>query len=315
MSTICTPLPGYYSDGNVIVQVGSNGIILATIDPSTCIPVGPSLTEYPVSYAPVKCDACCTGTAVVIFTDNTTLSTSTIAYNSSDGLTFAAPGFYALYDNTWIEVGVNGVILQWGTCDCVCGDVSDCNTYTIKNLTSNPINYSYWSCSDGQFWYGTLYGYGWHTTNCVLPGGITVTGQYQLDLSSSCGSAVSTYCIDGYWEVDDPQHPAGGSITYIDTSGDPVTLTGIWLGDMITFDGTSIVTKTGVALIDCSEIPEPVSCTTYTHIASRDSTIYWTSCDGIPKSRTTSRFGSYVVCAQTGSYSGGAGQWITGGSC
>jgi hypothetical protein len=57
------------------------------------------------------------------------------------------------------------------------------------------------------------------------------------------------------------------------------------------------------------------NCTSYTHIASRDSTIYWTDCDGTPRSRATSRFSSYTICAITGSYSGGAGTWFDNGPC
>jgi hypothetical protein len=56
-------------------------------------------------------------------------------------------------------------------------------------------------------------------------------------------------------------------------------------------------------------------CTSYRHIASADSTIYWTSCNGLSKSKATSRFGSYTICALTGTYSGGSGQWTNLGAC
>jgi hypothetical protein len=57
------------------------------------------------------------------------------------------------------------------------------------------------------------------------------------------------------------------------------------------------------------------ACTSYTHIASRDSLITYTACDGTPKSISTSRFSSYTFCAITGSVSGGAGQWFNNGFC
>ncbi len=68
---------------------------------------------------------------------------------------------------------------------------------------------------------------------------------------------------------------------------------------------TSTTTTTTVA---------PVACTSYTHIASRDSTIYWTDCSGTARSRDTSRFSSYTICSRDG-HTGGAGTWIDNGPC
>jgi hypothetical protein len=57
------------------------------------------------------------------------------------------------------------------------------------------------------------------------------------------------------------------------------------------------------------------SCTRYLFVGSRDSTIYWTDCNGVPKSAVVSRFGSRIICALTGTNTGGAGQWFDQGIC
>lgn len=61
--------------------------------------------------------------------------------------------------------------------------------------------------------------------------------------------------------------------------------------------------------------PCSVSCTTYSYIADRDGIITWTDCDGTPRSRSVSRFGSETICAITGSHSTGYGQWFNQGPC
>ena len=67
-----------------------------------------------------------------------------------------------------------------------------------------------------------------------------------------------------------------------------------------------------IEVVECSASEE---CNYYTHIASRDSLITYTACDGTPRSISTSRFSSYSFCAQSGSISGGAGTWTNNGNC
>ncbi len=57
----------------------------------------------------------------------------------------------------------------------------------------------------------------------------------------------TSYCYDGFWELDDPEHPTGGSVTYLDELGIENTINYIWLGYPVTFDASSIVSTTGVA--------------------------------------------------------------------
>lgn len=57
----------------------------------------------------------------------------------------------------------------------------------------------------------------------------------------------TTYCYDGFWELDDPAHPTGGSVTYLDELGIENTINYIWLGYPVTFDASSIISTTGCA--------------------------------------------------------------------
>jgi hypothetical protein len=59
---------------------------------------------------------------------------------------------------------------------------------------------------------------------------------------------------DGIWELDDPEHPDGGTLVYIDECGITVTVTDIWLTGVCTeFTYSSIVNAetVGVTLNDC----------------------------------------------------------------
>ena len=59
---------------------------------------------------------------------------------------------------------------------------------------------------------------------------------------------------DGIWELDDPEHPDGGTLVYIDECGSTVTVTDIWLTGVCTeFTYSSIVNAetVGVTLNDC----------------------------------------------------------------
>lgn len=130
-----------------------------------------------------------------------------------------------------------------------------------------------------------------------------------------CSLPTTQKCYEGWWELNDPQHPEGGHVTYIDASGNEITIGDIWLGEIITVNYSSLIEVYGADEVPCSPEPLTVSCTSYSHIASRDSVITYTACDGTPKSISTSRFGHYSFCAITGSKAGGSGQWFDNGPC
>lgn len=159
---------------------------------------------------------------------------------------------------------------------------------------------------------------------------------YYID-SSSFNTAVSVYtdqelrvkAPDGYYsfnglyrrqifgKLQDVLNCGGGEIDCVVSE---------WSEWSTCTDGTKTRTRTilvpasggGTA---CPSLTETVSCssgstcTSYRHIASRDSTITYTGCDGTPRSIDTSRFSTYTFCAITGSVNGGAGQWFNNGEC
>ena len=158
-------------------------------------------------------------------------------------------------------------------------------------------------------------------TSNVCPPGYTYDATTQTctavtRTNANCDPVVVTTqkCYKGFWETNDPEHPGGGNIVYVDANGDTITVNNVWLEDNITINYNTLISTFGVSEVSCSPEP-PASCTSYRHIASRDSVIHYTSCNGTPETISTSRFGTYTFCAITGSKSGGAGQWFDKGPC
>jgi hypothetical protein len=68
----------------------------------------------------------------------------------------------------------------------------------------------------------------------------------------------NVYCYEGVYELDDPAHPFGGVVNYIDQYGNFQTQQYIWLGDFITIVAQSIISTTGVVTVICpSPTPTP----------------------------------------------------------
>ena len=70
----------------------------------------------------------------------------------------------------------------------------------------------------------------------------------------TCAANAIVGNYDGIWELDDPEHPEGGTLVYIDECGSTVTVTDIWLTGICTeFTYSSIVNidTVGVTLNDC----------------------------------------------------------------
>jgi hypothetical protein len=77
---------------------------------------------------------------------------------------------------------------------------------------------------------------------------ISYVGIYEIN----CTPQVQ--CFEGIWEEGDPEHPDGGSVTYINADGDTVTQDLIWLGDIVVIDYLEIISFTGVVEIDCASV-------------------------------------------------------------
>jgi hypothetical protein len=189
-NTQCGPggngnLAGWYTDGTVIVEVASGGVIVNTITPESCTCGGGlELYEHTIMFADLECDACCgDGTGVTVWSDSVKFSGSTILYSNSTGTTFADSGWYS-NGTTLLNVGTNGVVLENTFCECDCPPQA-CAEHRIKNLSANNIYYSYIDC-DGTFWYGEIGAYASHTTTCTEYNKIVVTGEFTIITGAIC---------------------------------------------------------------------------------------------------------------------------------
>ena len=113
---------------------------------------------------------------------------------------------------------------------------------SFDKLNSTPVNItvSVYAPMDGTAWV--------YSVGC--PNGSTTTTTSSSSTSSTTTTtttlATLSYCYQGRWEVDDPTHPLGGQIEYINEYGESVYLSGIWFGETITFNASSIVYAYGV---------------------------------------------------------------------
>jgi hypothetical protein len=73
-----------------------------------------------------------------------------------------------------------------------------------------------------------------------------------LDPTPCPGCEPQTQCFEGLWEEGDPEHPDGGSVTYVNVDGDIVTQDLIFLGDTVGIVYLEIISFIGVIEADCS---------------------------------------------------------------
>ena len=97
-------------------------------------------------------------------------------------------------------------------------------------------------------------------TGCIISSSLEVTN-LTIKGESPCLTTTTTttllsdcYIVEGIWEVDDPAHPAGGYVDYIDEFGNNQSLSGLWVIDSINIIASSIITSSGVTVTpsDCS---------------------------------------------------------------
>jgi len=75
-----------------------------------------------------------------------------------------------------------------------------------------------------------------------------------LDPIPCPGCLIQTQCFEGVWINPDPEHPDGGSITYVNAFGDTIVVDGIYVGDIVTIEFIDILSFTGVVVVDCPEL-------------------------------------------------------------
>lgn len=190
--------PGYYSDGASIAQVGSNGVIIAFVNPASC-QCNTTVKAFNVVYdADASCDACCGIPNTNVWSNATTWSNTTILYSNSTASTFASPGFYN-FAGIVLTIGSNGVVTAVNTCACECPS-EDCYVWIINNISGeSQASYSYTDCN-GTPRFGTLPPLTATITTCTTYSSLTVTGDVSIDLDQSCVDEIDVVNVFGYME-------------------------------------------------------------------------------------------------------------------
>jgi hypothetical protein len=94
-------------------------------------------------------------------------------------------------------------------------------------------------------------------TGCIISSSLEVTnlaikGEIPCSTTTTTTTLLSAcYIVEGIWEVDDPAHPAGGYVDYIDEFGNNQSLSGLWVIDSINIIASSIITSSGVTITPC----------------------------------------------------------------
>lgn len=173
-------------------------------------------------------------TIVNLFLDSTEFSGATAVYTDIDLTTKAPDGYYTY--GTLNRRQLSG-LLEAGV---------DCSTI---GPCPEPVNcvvsqWSEWSVCSG----GTQT----RTRTIITPASGGGTPCPVLEETQPCTLPLSATCFDGIWELNDPQHPNGGYVIYIDANGNTITQNNIWLGDNVTINNNSIIDYGGVDLTICT---------------------------------------------------------------
>ena len=74
----------------------------------------------------------------------------------------------------------------------------------------------------------------------------TTTSSSSSTTTTTTTLATVSYCYTGRWSNDDPIHPDGGEIQYVNAYGETVIISSIFFGDTVTFEASSILLTVGV---------------------------------------------------------------------
>jgi len=123
---------GYYAEvgGFTALQVGANGQVLVTVSLADCNCV----TYYPhtVCYSTLLCDSCCCyNEPITVYTNNISLSDSTLMWNDNAGATQSAIGYYKASTSSVAHVTSAGVIGEIDTC------------FTCDSCDAGPVQVTY----------------------------------------------------------------------------------------------------------------------------------------------------------------------------
>lgn len=177
------------------------------------------------------------------FIDSDSFITATSIWTDENQTTVAADGFYMI-DDTYRQL-LSGVLLDPVPCN-------GCVTQTLCFL-------GLWEEGDPEHPDGGSIIYvnpaGETITQDLIWQGNVVTIEF-IDIISYVGiyeinCNPQAQCFEGIWEEGDPEHPDGGSVTYINADGYTVTQDLIWLGDTVNITYLEIISFTGVVEVAC----------------------------------------------------------------
>ncbi len=234
-------------------------------------------------------------TIVNLFLDSTDFSSATAVYTDID-LTIKAPdGFYTYGTLNREQLGgllqagvecstiqpcpepVDCVVSAWSDWSACSLDGTQTRTRTVITPASGggtacPVLEETQNCpvdcvvSAWSDWSACSGGEQTRTRTIVtqpLNGG---TSCPVLTETQSCQLPTTQICYQGRWETNDPQHPNGSNVVYINANGDTVTQNNIWLEDIITINYSALISTYGLDEVSCTPEP-PASCTQWLGIS------------------------------------------------
>jgi hypothetical protein len=87
------------------------------------------------------------------------------------------------------------------------------------------------------------------STTTIEPTTTSTTTTSTTTSTTTIPPVLYNYTIEALWELDDPAHPGGGYINYIDSLGTPVSLTGLWIPYSANITVQSITTSGGISIV------------------------------------------------------------------
>jgi hypothetical protein len=92
---------------------------------------------------------------------------------------------------------------------------------------------------------------GSYTVRLTVTDNDGLQGTDLMTIQVSAGVEMSSYSYEGVYETNDPAHPNGGSLDYVDINGNTQSLTFMWAGNCQTFSSQSAPTNI-VAAVPCT---------------------------------------------------------------
>jgi len=181
---------GWYSNGVAIREVGDHGLIIADYDGTLCDCNSIQTRYYPfvVTFDGTSyCDVCCSGAPSTIYGVNPVWSDNKIFYKYTLGIIGpATDGWYAMTKNNWIQLDVDGVVIDSGLCnDGICSCTPSYYTFYIFNRTTSTVKYSYTDW-ESNFYSGEIEPDKYIITECMDLSTLSTSGYCEAQVIDEC---------------------------------------------------------------------------------------------------------------------------------